>query len=101
MTGIDVRDIRKDALRRSLGMVLQDTHLFTGTIADNIRFGRLDATQAGGGARGKAWPMQTPSSAACPQGYDTHASLRTAQISRRASASCLPSPGPPWQTRRC
>ncbi|CZT55544.1 putative ABC transporter ATP-binding protein [Eubacteriaceae bacterium CHKCI005] len=43
--GIDVRSIRKDALRRSLGMVLQDTHLFTGTIADNIRFGKLDATQ--------------------------------------------------------
>ena len=43
--GIDVRDIKKDDLRRSLGIVLQDTHLFTGTIADNIRFGRLDATQ--------------------------------------------------------
>ena len=42
--GIDVKDIRKDDLRRSLGMVLQDTHLFTGTIADNIRFGKLDAT---------------------------------------------------------
>ena len=42
--GIDVRDIRKAALRRSLGIVLQDTHLFTGTIADNIRFGKLDAT---------------------------------------------------------
>ena len=44
--GIDVKDIKKDDLRRSLGMVLQDTHLFTGTIADNIRFGKLDATQA-------------------------------------------------------
>ena len=43
--GIDVRDIRKDDLRRSLGIVLQDTHLFTGTVADNIRFGKLDATQ--------------------------------------------------------
>ena len=43
--GIDVRDIKKESLRRSLGMVLQDTHLFTGTIADNIRFGKLDATQ--------------------------------------------------------
>ena len=42
--GIDIRRIRKDSLRRSLGMVLQDTHLFSGTIADNIRFGRLDAT---------------------------------------------------------
>ena len=43
--GIDVREIRKNDLRRSLGIVLQDTHLFTGTIADNIRFGKLDATQ--------------------------------------------------------
>ena len=43
--GIDVRRIRKDDLRRSLGVVLQDTHLFTGTVADNIRFGKLDATR--------------------------------------------------------
>ena len=42
--GINVRSIRKDDLRRSLGAVLQDTHLFTGTIMDNIRYGRLDAT---------------------------------------------------------
>ena len=42
--GIDVRDIRKESLRRSLGIVLQDTHLFAGSIADNIRFGKPDAT---------------------------------------------------------
>ena len=42
--GIDIRTIKKDDLRRSLSMVIQDTHLFTGTIADNIRYGRLDAT---------------------------------------------------------
>ena len=42
--GIDVRRIRKDDLRRSLGTVLQDTHLFTGTVMENIRYGRLDAT---------------------------------------------------------
>ncbi|MBS5644589.1 MAG: ABC transporter ATP-binding protein [Clostridiales bacterium] len=42
--GIDIRDIRKEDLRHSLSFVLQDTHLFTGTIADNIRYGRLDAT---------------------------------------------------------
>ena len=41
--GIDIKDIRKDDLRRSLAMVVQETHLFTGTIADNIRYGRLDA----------------------------------------------------------
>ena len=42
--GIDIKHIKKADLRRSLGMVLQDTHLFTGTIMDNIRYGRLDAT---------------------------------------------------------
>ena len=42
--GLNVKDIKKDDLRRSLGMVLQDTHLFTGTVEENIRYGRLDAT---------------------------------------------------------
>ncbi len=44
--GIDVKDIRKDDLRRSLSMVLQDTHLFTGTVRENIRYGNLNATDA-------------------------------------------------------
>ena len=42
--GINVEQIKKSSLRRSLGIVLQDTHLFTGTIKENIRFGKLDAT---------------------------------------------------------
>ena len=42
--GININKIKKADLRRSLGIVLQDTHLFTGTVMDNIRFGRLDAT---------------------------------------------------------
>ncbi len=42
--GINIEKIKKDDLRRSLGMVLQDTHLFTGTVKDNIRYGKLDAT---------------------------------------------------------
>ncbi len=42
--GLDIKSIRKDDLRRSLGIVLQDTHLFTGTVMDNIRYGRLTAT---------------------------------------------------------
>lgn len=42
--GIDIRDIKKADLRRSLGFVLQDVHLFEGTIKDNIRYGRLDAS---------------------------------------------------------
>ena len=42
--GIDVKEIRKESLRRSLGIVLQETQLFTGTVADNIRYGKPDAT---------------------------------------------------------
>ncbi len=42
--GIDIKHIQKDSLRKSLGMVLQDTHLFDGTVLDNIRYGRPDAT---------------------------------------------------------
>ena len=42
--GIPIKEIRKDDLRRSVGVVLQDTNLFSGTIMDNIRYGRLDAT---------------------------------------------------------
>lgn len=44
--GIPIKDIKKDDLRHSLGMVLQDTHLFTGTIRDNIKYGNLDASEA-------------------------------------------------------
>lgn len=43
--GIDIRDIKKDDLRRSISLIIQDTHLFTGTIADNIRYGRLHASE--------------------------------------------------------
>ena len=42
--GINIKKIKKDDLRRSLAMVLQDTHLFTGTVEENIRYGKLDAT---------------------------------------------------------
>lgn len=42
--GINIQDIRRDTLRSNIAMVLQDTHLFTGTVMENIRFGRLDAT---------------------------------------------------------
>ncbi len=42
--GININKIKKADLRHSLGIVLQDTHLFTGTVRDNIRFGKLDAT---------------------------------------------------------
>lgn len=42
--GINIKDIKRDALRSNIAMVLQDTHLFTGTVMENIRYGRLDAT---------------------------------------------------------
>ena len=68
--GIDVKDIQKDSLRRSLGMVLQDTHLFTGTIADNIRYGRLDATDEEVRAAAKL-ANADGFIRHLPQGYDT------------------------------
>ena len=79
--GIDVRDIRKDDLRRSLGIVLQDTHLFTGTIADNIRFGKLDATdeevvRAARIANADSFIRRLP------QGYDTLVTADGANLSQ-------------------
>lgn len=79
--GIDVRSIAKDDLRRSLGIVLQDTHLFTGTIADNIRFGKLDATDE---------EVRAAAEAACadsfirrlPQGYATPVTADGANLSQ-------------------
>ena len=68
--GINVKDIQKASLRRSLGMVLQDTHLFTGTIADNIRYGRPDATDED--IRAAARLANADSFIRhLPQGYDT------------------------------
>lgn len=79
--GIDVKDIKKSALRHSLGMVLQDTHLFTGTIADNIRFGKLDATmeeveRAARIANADSFIRRLP------QGYDTMVTADGANLSQ-------------------
>ncbi len=79
--GINVQHIAKDDLRHSLGIVLQDTHLFTGTIADNIRFGKLDATDE---------EVREAARAACadsfirrlPQGYDTMVTSDGANLSQ-------------------
>ena len=68
--GIDVRDISKDSLRRSLGIVLQDIRLFTGTIADNIRYGKLDATDEEVRAAAKLANADT-FIRHLPKGYDT------------------------------
>ena len=62
--GIDVKHIAKASLRGSLGIVLQDTHLFSGTIAQNIRFGKLDATDEEVRAAARQ-PALTRLSAAC------------------------------------
>ena len=79
--GMDVRLIKKNDLRRSLGVVLQDTHLFTGTVADNIRFGKLDATQA---EIEKAAKIANADSfiRRLPQGYNTMVTSDGANLSQ-------------------
>ena len=68
--GININKIKKADLRRSLGIVLQDTHLFTGTVADNIRYGNLDATDE---EVAKAAKLANADGfiKRLPQGYDT------------------------------
>ena len=79
--GLDVRQIKKAALRHSLGIVLQDTHLFTGTVADNIRFGKLDATME---EVKKAARIANADSfiRRLPDGYDTMVTADGAQLSQ-------------------
>ena len=79
--GININKIKKADLRRSLGMVLQDTNLFTGTVMDNIRYGRLDATDEECIAAAKlagAHDFITR----LPQGYDTPLSGNGANLSQ-------------------
>ena len=68
--GININKIKKDDLRRSLGIVLQDTHLFTGTVKDNIRYGKLDATDEEVIAAAKLANADS-FIRRLPQGYDT------------------------------
>ena len=68
--GININKIKKADLRRSLGIVLQDTHLFTGTVADNIRYGKLDATEEEVIAASKL-ANADGFITRLPQGYDT------------------------------
>lgn len=79
--GIDIMRIKKDSLRSSLGMVLQDTHLFTATIRENIRYGRLDATdeeveKAAISANADSFIRRLP------QGYDTMVTNDGANLSQ-------------------
>jgi ATP-binding cassette subfamily B protein len=78
--GVDIRKIRKDDLRRRLGIVLQDVFLFSGTVMDNIRYGKLDATdeecmQAAKLANADGFIRRLP------QGYDTELSERAGNLS--------------------
>ena len=68
--GVNINKIKKDDLRRSLGIVLQDTHLFTGTVKENIRFGKLDATDEEVYAAAKL-ANADGFIRRLPQGYDT------------------------------
>ena len=79
--GIDITNIKRDSLRESLGIVLQDTYLFSGTIMDNLRYGRLDATDAeiknaAIAARAHEFIRRLP------QGYDTVLTEDTDQLSQ-------------------
>ncbi len=79
--GIDVKNIEKASLRSSLGIVLQDTHLFTGTIAENIRFGKLDATDEEVRAAAKIANADSFISR-LPEGYDTLVTSDGANLSQ-------------------
>ena len=79
--GIDVKDIKKDDLRRSLGIVLQDVNLFTGTIADNIRYGRPEATDEEVVAAAKLANAHSFIEK-LPEGYDTVISGTGSQLSQ-------------------
>ena len=79
--GIDIRDIKKEDLRRQLGLVLQDTFMFSGTVMENIRYGRLDATdeecvQAAKLADADHFIRQLP------RGYESNLSERASNLSQ-------------------
>ena len=79
--GININKIKKDDLRRSLGIVLQDTNLFTGTVMDNIRYGRLDATDEECRAAA-ALVGADDFITRLPRGYDTELSGNGANLSQ-------------------
>ena len=70
--GININKIRKSDLRRSLGMVLQDVNLFTGTVMENLRYGKLDATDEDCIRAARPGPTPTPSSRMLPNRLPDH-----------------------------
>lgn len=99
LDGIDIKLIAKDDLRRSMAMVLQDTHLFAGTILDNIRYGRLNASdeeviEAAKLANADSFIRRLP------EGYHTRISSDGASLPV-VSGSCFPLREQPLQIRRC
>ena len=96
--GININKIKKADLRRSLGIVLQDTHLFTGTVMENIRYGKLDATDE------EVYAAARLANAdgfikRLPEGYHTLLTGDGANLSQ-GSGSFLPSPGQRLPIRR-
>jgi ATP-binding cassette subfamily B protein len=79
--GTDIRDIKKADLRRSLGLVLQDTFLFSGTVMENIRYGRLDATDEEVVEAAKMADAEH-FIRLLPQGYQTNLSERASNLSQ-------------------
>ena len=98
--GIPIERIHKGDLRRSMSMVLQDTHLFTGTVMENIRYGKLDATDE---EVVKAASLANADSFIrhLPHGYDTVLQSDGDNLSQGQRQSCWPSPVPPSPTRPC
>ena len=86
--GININKISKSDLRRSLGVVLQDTNLFTGTVMDNIRYGKLDATDEECIAAAKLAGADDFITR-LPEGYNTHAHRQRQPACARASGSCI------------
>lgn len=95
--GKDVREVTLQSLREQIGIVLQDTFIFSGTIRDNIRFGRLDATDKEVEEVAKAvdahdFIMKLPG------GYETEVEERGVRCPW-VSVSCFPLPGHSWPIR--
>ena len=100
LDGVDLRDLSQSELRRHVVMVTQENFMFDGTVADNIRFGRPDATDAEVRAAAAARRRGPVHRARCPTGT-TPTSPSAAAGCRRASVSWSRSHGRSWPIPRC